>query len=46
VTVGLEDLVAGLKPYIPLSQFSMGWVLPALVVFVLTNIIFNTQKGK
>jgi len=41
--VELGDLVASLKPYIPLSQFSMGWVLPALVVFVLVNL--NQRKN-
>ncbi len=38
-SVGLVDTIAGLQNYIPLSRFSMGWVLPALLVFVLGNII-------
>lgn len=41
-TVGLSDLVAGVKPYIPLSQFSMGWVLPSVAVFVVSNL---AKKG-
>ena len=38
-SVGLGDAIAGIQPYIPLSKFSMGWVLPAAVVFVFTNLI-------
>lgn len=33
--------VAGLQAFIPLSQFSMGWVLPSLVAFILVNILFK-----
>jgi len=44
-TIGLADIVAGVKPYIPLSQFSLGWVLPALVVFVLGNTFLNKSNG-
>lgn len=38
-TIGLGESIAGLQPYIPFSKFSLGWVLPALVVFVVTNLI-------
>ncbi len=38
-TVGLADVAAKLQQYIPLSQFSMGWVFPGFLVFVLTNFI-------
>ncbi|MFS4492848.1 branched-chain amino acid transport system II carrier protein [Maribacter sp. 2308TA10-17] len=38
-TVGLGEVIAGVQSYIPLSKFSMGWVLPALVVFVFSNFI-------
>lgn len=33
-SVGLGDVIAGLQNYIPLSRFSMGWVLPAGAVFI------------
>ncbi len=36
-SIGLGTWISGVQPFIPLSQFSMGWVLPAIVVFVLTN---------
>lgn len=37
-SIGLTDSIAGLQTYIPLSNFSMGWVLPAVVIFALTNL--------
>lgn len=37
-SVGLGEVMASLQCYIPLSQFSMGWVLPAAVVFGLVNL--------
>ncbi|MDJ0645352.1 MAG: branched-chain amino acid transport system II carrier protein [Flavobacteriaceae bacterium] len=36
---GLE----GVKSIIPLSQYSLGWVLPALLAFILSN-IFTTKR--
>ncbi|HDZ04537.1 hypothetical protein LCGC14_0079430 [marine sediment metagenome] len=30
--------------WIPLQQYSLGWVLPALIVFVLSNIYINATK--
>lgn len=38
-SIGLGEAISGLQNYIPLSSFSMGWVLPAVVVFVLVNLI-------
>ncbi|MGB5553507.1 MAG: branched-chain amino acid transport system II carrier protein [Flavobacteriaceae bacterium] len=37
-TVGLGNVIAGLQPFIPLSKFSLGWVLPAFTIFVMVNI--------
>lgn len=37
-SVGLGESIAQIQPYIPLSKFSLGWVLPACVVFVVLNI--------
>lgn len=37
-SVGLGDAVTGVQNYIPLSRFSMGWVLPAAAVFSLMNV--------
>lgn len=44
-TIGLGDAISGLQNYIPLSNFNMGWVLPALVTFVLVN-LFEHKKIK
>jgi LIVCS family branched-chain amino acid:cation transporter len=38
-SIGLGESIAGISEWIPLSQFSMGWVLPAAVVFMLNNLI-------
>jgi len=43
-SVGLGNAIAGIQPYIPLSKFSMGWVLPALVVFVISNLPFGVKS--
>ena len=43
-TVGLGEVIAGVQSYIPLSKFSMGWVLPALVVFVGSNLVGKNQE--
>ena len=37
--VGLAFYTEGLQKYIPLSQFSLGWVLPAVTVFILMNFL-------
>ncbi len=40
-----ESLV-GIQNYIPWSEFSLGWVLPALLIFILANVFnfFTTTK--
>lgn len=38
-SIGLGESIAGVQPYIPLSNFSLGWVLPAFVAFVVTNVM-------
>ena len=40
-----ESLV-GIQRYIPWSEFSLGWVLPALIIFILVNVFkyFTTTK--
>ena len=46
-TIGLGDQTEGIRNWIPLSDFSMGWVLPAFVVFVLTNLVTrNSVKSE
>lgn len=40
-SVGRGEAVAQLQNYIPLSKFSMGWVLPAGVVFLIANVLTN-----
>ncbi len=38
-SIGLSDNLVVIQEYIPLSIYSMGWVLPAFVVFLLANIL-------
>ncbi len=44
-SVGLGDAITGLQNYIPLSRFSMGWVLPAAAVFIITVIFGQNTKN-
>lgn len=37
-SVGFGHWLGSLPSYIPLSDFSMGWVLPATAVFILSNV--------
>lgn len=39
-SVGLGESIVWLQTLIPLSKFSMGWVLPAVVSFVITNVAY------
>jgi LIVCS family branched-chain amino acid:cation transporter len=43
-TIGLGELIAEVQNYIPLSQFSMGWVLPAAAVFIISNLGSKTPE--
>ena len=38
-SIGLGKVVTGFLPFIPFSKFSLGWVVPALIVFALMNIL-------
>lgn len=38
-SIGLGESISGIAQWIPLNQFHMGWVLPALLVFVGTNLL-------
>lgn len=37
-TIGFSESIEKIHPYIPLSDYSMGWVVPAILVFLLMNI--------
>jgi len=40
-----EEKTAPIKELIPLSEYSMGWVMPAILVFVLLNVLnFRNKK--
>ncbi len=43
-SVGLGEAIIRVQEFIPLSQFSMGWVLPALLVFVVTNLLTREKR--
>ena len=38
-TIGLAEVTSVVKNYIPLSEFSMGWVIPAFISFILVNLM-------
>jgi len=38
-SIGLGESIAVLQSYIPLSTFSLGWVLPAFATLILTNVV-------
>lgn len=40
-----ENMATSIKEVIPLSKYSLGWVLPALAVFILSN-LFTFRKYK
>ncbi len=41
-SIGLQDLLSSVQSWLPLGGLSMGWVLPALLAFVLSNVL---RKG-
>ena len=43
-SIGYAETIAGLQSYIPLSAFSLGWVVPAFVVFIITNLISKRKS--
>ncbi len=44
-SIGFGDAVAFLEDYIPLGRYSMGWVLPALLSFMIGNLLkFSSPK--
>lgn len=40
-SIGYAETIAGLQSYIPLSAFSLGWVVPAFAVFCIVNLVSN-----
>lgn len=40
-SIGWEDSIGNLSTWIPLSQFQLGWVLPSMVVFAISNAFKN-----
>lgn len=40
------ESLTGIQSYIPLSEFSLGWVLPAIFVFILVNVFRNFTTTK
>ncbi|WP_394974308.1 branched-chain amino acid transport system II carrier protein [uncultured Croceitalea sp.] len=38
-SIGFSETLSGLSKWIPLSKYQMGWVLPALLVLIGTNVI-------
>jgi LIVCS family branched-chain amino acid:cation transporter len=38
-----RENLTGIKSIIPLAEHSLGWVVPALVVFILTNLVVKKK---
>ncbi|MFD2587932.1 branched-chain amino acid transport system II carrier protein [Croceitalea marina] len=45
-SIGLGEVIAGISKWIPLSKFQMGWVLPALLAFVVANGNIKAETAK
>jgi len=43
-SLGLGDIVSGISKWIPLSNYQMGWILPAFVIFVIVNCVERFKK--
>ncbi|WP_420321038.1 branched-chain amino acid transport system II carrier protein [Flagellimonas sp.] len=44
-SIGYGDTITSFTSWIPLREYHMGWVLPALVVFVVRNISLNRHSS-
>lgn len=38
-SIGLGEAISGISKWVPLSNYQMGWVLPAVLVFILANFL-------
>lgn len=45
-SIGFQDALLGVQPYIPFSTFSLGWVLPAFLAFLCANLIEGRKASK
>ena len=43
-SIGLEDVIKPTQEFIPLGGVGIGWLLPAIVAFVVVNIIMLSRK--
>ena len=43
-SIGFTEALSEVQGYIPLSSYSLGWVLPAGVVFVIMNLLHKKQS--
>lgn len=41
-----EGALEGIRSFIPLAAEGMGWVLPALIVFIATNLFAKSFQGR
>ena len=42
-SIGFGEAIANISKWIPLSSFQMGWVLPALLVFTIVNVVVKPK---
>ena len=43
-SIGFSEALSDIQGFIPLSLYSLGWVLPAVVVFVITNLLHKKKS--
>ncbi|MEX0313348.1 MAG: branched-chain amino acid transport system II carrier protein [Allomuricauda sp.] len=43
-SIGYGETISSITSWIPLREYHMGWVLPALVIFILGNLIRQNRK--
>ncbi|WP_446051133.1 branched-chain amino acid transport system II carrier protein [Zobellia laminariae] len=43
-SIGFSEALSDIQGFIPLSLYSLGWVLPAVVVFVITNLLHKNKS--
>ncbi|MGP1991635.1 branched-chain amino acid transport system II carrier protein [Zobellia laminariae] len=43
-SIGFSEALSDIQGFIPLSLYSLGWVLPAVVVFIITNLLHKKKS--
>jgi len=44
-SIGFSEHIVSLQPFIPLSSYSLGWVLPAILSFFAANLVLHLRRS-